>query len=122
MAARDNGRYALITGATSGFGYEFCKLFAADGYNLVMVARSEERLQRTSGEIITQYGVDVLPLAADLFRPETAEGIYETVKEQGITIDGFVGNEGLQLESGQHPHPILVIKRKRQTVIQRRKL
>ena len=42
---KKTNQYALITGATSGFGYEFAKLFAADGYNLVLVARSEERLE-----------------------------------------------------------------------------
>jgi uncharacterized protein len=98
MEQRQTSKYALITGATSGFGYEFCKLFAADGYNLVMVARSEERLQEISGEIITQYGVEVLPLSADLFQPETAEGIYETVKNQGITIDVLVNDAG----QGEH--------------------
>jgi short-subunit dehydrogenase len=41
MVTNSRGKYALIPGATSGFGYEFCKLFASDGYNLVMVARSE---------------------------------------------------------------------------------
>lgn len=87
MATKQKTKYALVTGATSGFGYEFCKLLAADGYNLVVVARSEERLQIVSGEIITQYGVEVLPLSADLFQPHTAEGIYETVKEQGVTVD-----------------------------------
>lgn len=98
MASNHNTKYALVTGATSGFGYEFCKLFAADGYNLVMVARSEERLQEVAGEIITQYGVEVLPLSADLFQKETSQGIYDTVKEQGIRIDILVNDAG----QGEH--------------------
>lgn len=98
MRKTENSKYALITGATSGFGYEFCKLFAADGYNLVMVARSEERLQEVAGEIITQYGVEVLPLSADLFNPAAALGIYETTKEQGITVDVLVNDAG----QGEH--------------------
>ncbi len=98
MAIPSNTKYALVTGATSGFGYEFCKLFAADGYNLVMVARSEQRLQEVSGEIITQYGVEVLPLSADLFLPENARGIYETVKAQGITVNVLVNDAG----QGEH--------------------
>jgi short-subunit dehydrogenase len=98
MPTSSNTSYALVTGATSGFGYEFCKLFAADGYNLVMVARSEERLQEVAGEIITQYGVEVLPLSADLFQAEAALGIYEVVKEQGITVDVLVNDAG----QGEH--------------------
>jgi short-subunit dehydrogenase len=98
MAIPSNTKYALVTGATSGFGYEFCKLFAADGYNLVMVARSEQRLQEVSGEIITQYGVEVLPLSADLFQPENARDIYETVKAQGITVNVLVNDAG----QGEH--------------------
>lgn len=98
MSTTANNRYALITGATSGFGYEFCKLFAADGYNIVMVARNEERLEEVAGEIITQYGVEVLPLSADLFQPEIAAAIYDTVKEQGITVDVLVNDAG----QGEH--------------------
>ena len=98
MEKTKNSRYALVTGATSGFGYEFCKLFAADGYNLVMVARSEERLQEVAGEIITQYGVEVLPLSADLFNPKAAQAIYETTKEQGIMVDVLVNDAG----QGEH--------------------
>lgn len=98
MTRRNPAKYALVTGATSGFGYEFCKLFAADGYNLVMVARNEEQLQEISGEIITQYGVDVLPLSADLFQPETARGIYEILKEQAIAVDVLVNDAG----QGEH--------------------
>ena len=62
-----NNRYALITGATNGIGYELAKLFAGDGYNLVIVARSEEELQQRQAEFSQQYGVDVIPIAKDLW-------------------------------------------------------
>jgi len=45
MAEVQSNRYALITGATSGIGYELSKLFAEDGYNLIIVARTQEDLQ-----------------------------------------------------------------------------
>lgn len=38
------GKYVLVTGATSGFGFEFSRIFAAHGFNLVLVARSGEKL------------------------------------------------------------------------------
>jgi uncharacterized protein len=46
MAEVNNNRYALVTGATSGIGYELAKLFAGDGYNLVIVARDENELRQ----------------------------------------------------------------------------
>lgn len=60
--------FALITGATSGIGYELAKLFAKDGYNLIIVARNEEELNKTASELKQQYGIDIQTLAKDLFK------------------------------------------------------
>ena len=49
---------ALITGASSGFGAEFAKIFAKDGYNLVITARSTDRLEKIKTQIEMEYGVD----------------------------------------------------------------
>src|SRR5688500_11180944 len=95
---KNNGKYALITGATSGFGYEFCKLFARDGYNLVMVARSYDRLQDICTQITKEYGVDAWPLAKNLFYPEAAKEIYEAVIQRGITVEVLVNDAG----QGEH--------------------
>ena len=56
--ADTNDRYALITGTSSGIGYELAKLFAQDGYNIIAVARTEEDLQKVSNEFKQQYGVE----------------------------------------------------------------
>ncbi|UYQ94097.1 SDR family oxidoreductase [Chitinophaga horti] len=88
------GEYALITGATSGFGYEFCKLFAEDGYNLVLVARSDERLAQVAEELQTFYGVMVVPIAKDLFYADAAQEIFNEVKQRGIHIDVLVNDAG----------------------------
>jgi short-subunit dehydrogenase len=85
--------YALITGATSGIGYELAKLFAQDGYNLVIVARSQEELDRTASEL-KQSGVDVITLAKDLFLPESAQQIYSLLAARGITVDSLVNDAG----------------------------
>jgi short-subunit dehydrogenase len=99
-ADKDNttGKYALITGATSGFGYELAKLFAKDGYNLVLVARTADRLQEVSLDLTQTFFVEVLPIAADLFNPAAAKDIYEEVIVKGITVDVLVNDAG----QGEH--------------------
>lgn len=86
--------YALITGATSGIGYELCKLFAKDGYQIVMVARSTERLQEVADEISSKYGVKVYPLTKDLFNPAAPKEIYDELLQKGITVTALVNNAG----------------------------
>lgn len=87
-------KYALITGATSGFGYEFSKLAARDGYGLILVARSEERLNEVSAELAQTYKVDVRTIAADLFEPMAAEFIFQQTSEQGLTVDVLINDAG----------------------------
>lgn len=90
-----DGKYALITGATSGIGYELAKLFAQDGYNLVIVARGDDGgLQRTADELTGQHGIEVVTLAKDLFIRESAFEIYDEVKAKGIEIDTLVNDAG----------------------------
>jgi short-subunit dehydrogenase len=90
----NRNQYALITGATSGIGYELAKLFARDGFNLILVARNDELLQQTSDELKQQYGVEITPLAKDLFDRKAAEQIYNKTKEMGITVNVLVNNAG----------------------------
>ena len=88
MNRKDNvGKYALVTGGTSGIGYEFVKVFASEGYNVVIVARNENDLQRVSNEIKSQYGVDVITMSKDLFDRDKAFTIYEELKSRNIKID-----------------------------------
>lgn len=87
-------QYALITGGTSGIGYELAKLFAKDGYNLILVARNKERLQEVTDEMKRDFGVEVTPLSKDLMNPYAAEEIYDAVQEMGITVDVLVNDAG----------------------------
>ena len=82
MTGVDKDRYALITGATSGIGYELAKLFAQDGYNLIIVARTEEDLQQRTTGFKEQYLIDVVPIAKDLFQKEAAFELYEEIKKK----------------------------------------
>ncbi|SFQ47741.1 SDR family NAD(P)-dependent oxidoreductase [Hymenobacter arizonensis] len=87
-------RAALITGATSGIGRELANCFAKDHYNLVIIARDQQQLERTAQELREEFGVKVLPLAKDLFRPEAPFEVYDEVRDRGIRIDALVNNAG----------------------------
>ncbi|WP_413306661.1 SDR family oxidoreductase [Bacillus sp. 1P10SD] len=85
---------ALITGATSGLGYEFAKLFAKDGYNLVLVARNESTLNELKQ---TYSNVEVTVIPKDLSVPGAAKEVYEEVEQNGISVDVLVNNAGFGL-------------------------
>ena len=87
-------RPALITGASSGIGYEIARLFAVDGHDLVLVSRSEDELWRIARDFQQRYGSSVTVIAIDLFRPEAALELYEEVKARGIVIDFLVNDAG----------------------------
>ena len=88
-----NNRYALITGASSGIGYELAKLFAQDGYNLILVARTKEDLGKAATEF-SQYGIDVVTIAKDLFERNAAFEVYDEVKSKGLAVDVLVNDAG----------------------------
>lgn len=91
---RNEKGYALITGSTSGIGYELCRQFASDGYNLVMIARSVERLAEVSAEISREFHVEVYTLAKDLFNWKAPKEIYDDLKLKGIVVTALVNNAG----------------------------
>ena len=88
-----SGKYVLITGGTEGIGYELAKLFAADGYNLVLVARHELGLEQAAS-VLKQSGIEVITISKDLFNRENAFEIYSETKEKGIEIEILVNNAG----------------------------
>jgi len=90
----NRNQYVLITGATSGFGYEFAKCFAKDGYNLILVARNDTRLQQITDELKQQYDVEVTPLPKNLFGRNAASEIYAKTKEMGINVNILVNDAG----------------------------
>ena len=96
MATENNnqGKYALITGGTSGIGYELAKCFAEDKYNLILVARSQDELEQKASELKQQYGVEVIPMVKDLFNPRAASELYDEVKAKGITVNVLVNDAG----------------------------
>ena len=57
--------YVLITGASSGIGYEIAKLYASDGYNLILIARNIEKLKAVENEL-SQYNIEIKTLSLDI--------------------------------------------------------
>ena len=96
-------RYALVTGASSGIGYELAKLFARDGKNVVVVARREDRLEELRREIEAKHGTTVVVLPKDLSSPGAPEEIFRELQERGIEVDVLVNNAGFGVY-GLFPH------------------
>lgn len=86
-------QYALITGATSGIGYELALLFAKNQYNLVIVSRDQQQLEIKAQEF-RQYGVNVVPIAKDLFIKDDAFSLCQEVRNMGIAVEVLVNDAG----------------------------
>ena len=85
---------ALITGASSGFGVEFTRLFGADGWNVVMVARSGGAMQAVAREVQARHGVDVDVITMDLSKPGASAELVASLLERGVIVDALVNNAG----------------------------
>lgn len=84
----------LITGASGGIGEALAHRFARGGYNLVLVARTEAKLQALAGELSTRYGVRAYALAADLVDPAAPTQLAARLGELGLSVDILVNNAG----------------------------
>jgi uncharacterized protein len=91
--AEIKNRYALITGASSGIGYELAKIFAQEGYHIVAVSRSQQNLENVAEEL-RQLGVQVEVIAKDLFGETAATELYHEVKNRGIEVEVLVNDAG----------------------------
>ncbi|KAF3887673.1 MULTISPECIES: SDR family NAD(P)-dependent oxidoreductase [Nostocales] len=85
---------ALITGASSGIGYEFAKLFAQEGYNLVLIARSDEKLSQIAQDLQQKHSIAVKVITKDLSEPTSPDQIFQELQQENITVDILVNNAG----------------------------
>jgi len=88
-------RTALITGATAGIGRVFVELLAAEGHNLVLVARDRERLQSVAAEMTATHGVECEVLSADLTDRDQLRQVEQRLHDDSRPIDALINNAGL---------------------------
>ncbi|HEY1272860.1 MAG TPA: SDR family oxidoreductase [Terriglobales bacterium] len=89
-----NRRTALVTGASGGIGLELAKLLARDGYNLVLAARSGDKLQKLADELSRACSVAVEPEVIDLSGPGAARELFSRMEQKGIAPEVLVNNAG----------------------------
>src|SRR4051812_16893122 len=91
-------KWALITGASQGIDHEFTKLFAADGYDLVLVARDVKRLEQVAAEIRSRHQVVVKVLPKDLASRTAAREIFDELSREKIDISILINNAGFGIQ------------------------
>ena len=85
---------ALITGASSGIGAVFAEKLANRGYNLVLVARSQDKLQAIADKLTQQHSIQATVIVQDLTAPQAGKTVFAQLEQQGIEIDLLINNAG----------------------------
>src|SRR6185369_1101561 len=87
-------QYILITGASSGIGFEMAQQLAALKYNLILTARSEDKLATMQQGLSSKYGITVQYIAKDLSKTEQASQLYGDIKRANYQVSHLVNNAG----------------------------
>lgn len=98
--------YALITGASKGIGKAIAFALAAKGYNLLLVARSQNLLQKTSDEIKAKHPVQVQHFSIDLSAADAAQKVFDWTKSGGFPVSILVNNAGYGLSGTFESYPL----------------
>lgn len=85
---------ALITGASAGIGAAFAQELATRQTNLVLVARSEDKLQQLAQQLREQFKIQVEVIVQDLTEPSATSAVFEAITQKGLTIDLLINNAG----------------------------
>lgn len=94
MSKAERRSHVLITGATGGLGYELAKLYANDGYNLILIARNKEKLIKVKKQL-EMYNINVDILSVDLSVDNSCEKVFAFVDEKNLTVDILINNAGV---------------------------
>lgn len=88
-------KYILITGASSGIGYHMAVQLAELKKDLILVARSEDKLKKLASELTATYGISVEYIVKDLSVVENAVALYREVQDRNLLVTGLVNNAGV---------------------------
>lgn len=94
-------KFALITGATSGIGFELAKLFAQNGYGLVLVSSNQNHLDNVKNSLETSYSIPIYIFEQDLTKIDAAEQLYHQIRKEKISIAVLINNAGFGLVGQQ---------------------
>lgn len=84
----------LVTGASSGIGLEFAKLFSKHGYNLILIARNQTKLEEIAKELESGDGNAVKIIVKDLSNPSAPSEIYEQLHSELVAVDILINCAG----------------------------
>ncbi len=87
--------YTLITGASGGIGEATARAFATKKHNLILVARSENKLAQLGAELSTSNGIKTVYIAADLSQDFAPQHIYDECKKRNLQVDVLINNAGI---------------------------
>ncbi|MBK8394221.1 MAG: SDR family oxidoreductase [Leptospiraceae bacterium] len=88
------GKWALITGASSGFGIDFANILAESGVNLILTARREEPMLELKKKLEEKHKVRIEVIPMDLSTKESPTNLYNKIKSKGIQVDALINNAG----------------------------
>jgi uncharacterized protein len=106
MAEARANKLAVVTGASGGIGYELARLLATDGYDLLLAARSGDRLNSIAADFQAKHHVQVTPVVVDLSQPHTATAIEKSLDRIGPTVDVLINNAGIGAFGRFHEQPL----------------
>jgi short-subunit dehydrogenase len=85
---------ALVTGASSGIGATFARELASKKIDVILVARSQAKLEQLATELATQHQIKTTVIVQDLTEPAAGQALFEQVQAQGLTVDLLINNAG----------------------------
>jgi uncharacterized protein len=91
---RGHGQTALVTGASAGIGVDLAECFASDGYDMILVARTESALRLVADRLGKAYNVTATPIAADLQSIGGGARLADEIARRGLSVDVVVNNAG----------------------------